>query len=171
MHVRRAKKTYPGTSMELNANLGGAILDAFPEMKVDVHDPQLLITVEIREKIYIYSDLEDGAFTAQPLFRINGEYYTEGGIAKAVKKGKMPSSLSKQEKSDIRWTIMAYAVAVRWLCRDYGRDIPTVIKLIYDAKTRQVRAQYGYERLKSLSEYDDNARCRMWFDEIRAKNL
>ena len=55
------------------------------------------------EKIYIYSDLEDGAFTAQPLFRINGEYYTEGGIAKAVKKGKMPSSLSKQEKSDIRW--------------------------------------------------------------------
>lgn len=123
------------------------------------------------EKIYIYSDLEDGAFTAQPLFRINGEYYTEGGIAKAVKKGKMPSSLSKQEKSDIRWTIMAYAVAVRWLCRDYGRDIPTVIKLIYDAKTRQVRAQYGYERLKSLSEYDDNARCRMWFDEIRAKNL
>ena len=50
MHVRRAKKTYPGTSMELNADLGGAILDAFPEMKVDVHDPQLLITVEIRVK-------------------------------------------------------------------------------------------------------------------------
>lgn len=50
MHVRRAKKTYPGTSMELNADLGGAILDAFPEMKVDVHNPQLLITVEIREK-------------------------------------------------------------------------------------------------------------------------
>ena len=123
------------------------------------------------EEIYIYSDLEDGAFTAQPLFRINGEYYTEGGIAKAVKEGKMTSSLSKQEKSDIRWTIMAYAVAVRWLCRDYGRDIPTVIKLIYDAKTRQVRAQYGYERLKSLSEYDDNIRCRMWFDEIRAKNM
>ena len=55
MHVRRAKKTYPGTSMELNADLGGAILNAFPEMKVDVHNPQLLITVEIREKIYIYS--------------------------------------------------------------------------------------------------------------------
>ena len=123
------------------------------------------------EKIYIYSDLEDGAFTAKPFFRINGEYYTEGDMSKAVKEGKMASALSKQEKSDIGWTIMAYAVAVRWLCRDYGRDIPTVIKLIYDAKTRQVRAQYGYERLKSLSEYDDNIRCRMWFDEIRANNL
>lgn len=68
-------------------------------------------------------------------------------------------------------TILCYSYAVRELCLEYKRDVPTVIKLIYDAKTRQVRAQYGYERLKSLSEYDDNARCRMWFDEIRAKNL
>ena len=29
----------------------------------------------------------------------------------------------------------------------------------------------GYERLKPLNEYADEARCRMWFDEIRAKNL
>lgn len=145
--------------------------DLFSEYQSEMIRQSIAYAENRAEKIYIYSDLEDGAFTAQPLFRINGEYYTEGGIAKAVKKGKMPSSLSKQEKSDIRWTIMAYAVAVRWLCRDYGRDIPTVIKLIYDAKTRQVRAQYGYERLKSLSEYDDNIRCRMWFDEIRANNL
>ena len=123
------------------------------------------------EKIYIYSDLEDGAFTAQPLFRINGEYYTEGGIAKAVKEGKMTSSLSKQEKSDIRWTILGYAYAVRELCLEYKRAMPTVIKIVYDAKTRQVRAQYSYERLKPLNEYADEARCRMWFDEIRAKNL
>lgn len=56
MHVRRAKKTYPGTSMELNAELGGRILEAYPQMKVDVHNPQTVITVEIREKIYIYSE-------------------------------------------------------------------------------------------------------------------
>lgn len=49
--------------------------------------------------------------------------------------------------------------------------MPTVIKIVYDAKTRQARAQYGYERLKPLNEYADEARCRMWFDEIRAKNL
>lgn len=56
MHVRRAKKTYPGTSMELNAQLGEKILEAYPGMTVDVHNPQILITVEIREKIYIYSE-------------------------------------------------------------------------------------------------------------------
>ncbi len=55
MHVRRAKKSYPGTSMELNAALGEKIIYTFPEMKVDVHNPEIMLTVEIRDKIYIYS--------------------------------------------------------------------------------------------------------------------
>ena len=56
VHVRRAKKTYPGTSMELNAKLGEKILEKYPQMRVDVHEPEVLLTIEIREKIYIYSE-------------------------------------------------------------------------------------------------------------------
>ena len=55
VYARRAKKSYPIPSMELAAELGGDILDAFPEMSVDVRNPEILITVEIREKIYLYS--------------------------------------------------------------------------------------------------------------------
>lgn len=55
VQARRARKNYPMDSMEINRELGGAVLDAFPEMKVDVHHPDVLLNVEIREKIYIYS--------------------------------------------------------------------------------------------------------------------
>lgn len=55
MHVRRANKRYPGTSMELNAEFGGILLEAFPQMRVDVHNPEIFLQVEIREKVYIYS--------------------------------------------------------------------------------------------------------------------
>ena len=55
VNARRARKAYPLQSMEINARLGEAILDAFPGMGVDVHHPQLLLNVEIREKIYVYS--------------------------------------------------------------------------------------------------------------------
>ena len=55
IHARRARKNYPMDSMELNRELGGAVLEAFPEMKVDVHEPDVMLHVEIREKIYIYS--------------------------------------------------------------------------------------------------------------------
>ncbi len=55
VNARRARKNYPMDSMELNAALGEKILDAFPEIKVDVHNPDVLLCVEIREKINIYS--------------------------------------------------------------------------------------------------------------------
>lgn len=55
VHSRRGRKNYPLDSMEINAKIGEAILAAFPGMKVDVHNPQLNLHIEIREKIYIYS--------------------------------------------------------------------------------------------------------------------
>ena len=59
--ARRARKNYPRSSMEINCDLGEKILDAFPNMRVDVHQPQILLHVEIREKIYIYSRIIPGA--------------------------------------------------------------------------------------------------------------
>ncbi|MBE5882513.1 MAG: tRNA 4-thiouridine(8) synthase ThiI [Lachnospiraceae bacterium] len=58
--ARRARKNYPMSSMEINCELGGVILDAYPEMKVDVHNPEIELSVEIREKIYIYSETIPG---------------------------------------------------------------------------------------------------------------
>ena len=51
VEARRANKRYPMNSMELNCALGEAVLDAYPEMKVDVHDPEVRLNVEIREEI------------------------------------------------------------------------------------------------------------------------
>lgn len=60
VNARRARKNYPRDSMEINADLGEAILNACPGMKVDVHEPEILLTVEIRERIYIYSEIIPG---------------------------------------------------------------------------------------------------------------
>ena len=60
MVTRRAKKSYPVESMEVNSFLGSRILEAFPTLKVDVHDPEILLHVEIREKIYLYSKIIPG---------------------------------------------------------------------------------------------------------------
>ncbi len=55
VEARRARKNYPKSSMEINCDLGEAILKAFPEIRVDVHKPDVMLHVEVREKIYIYS--------------------------------------------------------------------------------------------------------------------
>ena len=58
--ARRARKNYPMNSMELNAELGGKILEAFEGLKVDVHNPDIEINVEIRNHINIYSMIIPG---------------------------------------------------------------------------------------------------------------
>lgn len=55
VNARRARKNYPMTSMELAAALGEKILDAFPDVRVDVHKPGVVINVEIRSHINVYS--------------------------------------------------------------------------------------------------------------------
>ncbi len=56
VECRRTRKNFELNSQEMNAELGHDILEAFPEMRVDVHHPDVLLRVEVREDfINIYS--------------------------------------------------------------------------------------------------------------------
>jgi len=60
VNARRARKNYPLKSMEINAAIGEALLKAFPEIRVDVHNPQVMLNIEIRKRINIYSETIPG---------------------------------------------------------------------------------------------------------------
>jgi thiamine biosynthesis protein ThiI len=60
VRTRRMNKEYPQDSLEVNAEVGHAVLEACPDMKVDVHTPEITLSIEIREKIYIYSQVIPG---------------------------------------------------------------------------------------------------------------
>ena len=55
VHARRNDKNYPKSSMELNCDLGAALLDKFSGLRVDVHEPEVMVNVEVRNVAYIYS--------------------------------------------------------------------------------------------------------------------
>ena len=49
VEAKRADKTFPLKSPEICAEVGGALLEAFPHLSVDVHNPDEIITVEVRD--------------------------------------------------------------------------------------------------------------------------
>ncbi len=55
VEAKRADKNYQFTSPEICIEMGAYLLKRFPEMKVDVHNPSVRITVEVRTKCYVYS--------------------------------------------------------------------------------------------------------------------
>lgn len=52
---RRADKNYPVNSEQMNRDLGEVILKTFPDTRVDVHKPEVMLHVEIRKVVNIYS--------------------------------------------------------------------------------------------------------------------
>ena len=58
---RRVRKNWPVDSQTMNAAIGEAVLNAFPEIRVNVHTPDIYLNVEIRERIYVYSQVIPGA--------------------------------------------------------------------------------------------------------------
>lgn len=62
VEAKRSDKTFPMKSPELCCELGGVLLDAFPHLTVDVHNPDVTVHVEIREKAaYLHVDQKPGA--------------------------------------------------------------------------------------------------------------
>lgn len=60
MEAKRADKNYPLTTPEMCMDMGGCLLDRFPELKVDVHNPSVRIMIEVRSRSYVYSEVIPG---------------------------------------------------------------------------------------------------------------
>jgi thiamine biosynthesis protein ThiI len=63
VNVNRADKTFPLSSPELAGGLGAALLQRHKNLRVDLHNPDFVINVDIREDggAYIFSDRYPGA--------------------------------------------------------------------------------------------------------------
>ncbi|MCQ2427050.1 MAG: tRNA 4-thiouridine(8) synthase ThiI [Clostridia bacterium] len=62
VETKRADKRFPMRSNEISAELGGVLLSAYHNLKVDVHNPDVTVRVDIRdEAAYISANLEHAA--------------------------------------------------------------------------------------------------------------
>lgn len=131
VNCRRADKSYPLTSVDVNVLLGEAILDAFPETHVDVHEPEVNLQVEIRpEDINIFSKIIPGPGGMPVGSSGRGMLLLSGGIDSPVagylvsKRGvaldaiyfhapPYTSERAKQKVVDLAKIISAYAGPIR----------------------------------------------------------
>jgi len=83
---KRADKTFPLTSIQLSQQVGGALHQAFPNLAVNVHDPELTVFLEIRD---------DAAFVHGPAFAgAGGLPLGMGGAAVTLLSGGIDSPVS-----------------------------------------------------------------------------
>ncbi len=62
VETHRGEKRYPLTSMQISAEIGGRLMEAFPSLRVDVHAPEHVVYLDIREngKALVFGSFEPG---------------------------------------------------------------------------------------------------------------
>ena len=59
---KRSDKSFPMTSIQLSQYVGGELQEAYPDISVDVHNPELTVYVEVRDlAAYVHADPVPGA--------------------------------------------------------------------------------------------------------------
>lgn len=83
--TKRSDKRYPLTGNEVSADIGGYILHNVNGLRVDVHDPQVKLMVELRNNAYVYSKIIEGR---------GGLPYGSGGKATVLMSGGIDSPVA-----------------------------------------------------------------------------
>lgn len=61
VEAKRGDKKFPLNSPQICADVGGHVLKNFPQLKVNVHNPDFILYIEVREETYLYSQIIPGA--------------------------------------------------------------------------------------------------------------
>ncbi|MCI5792164.1 MAG: tRNA 4-thiouridine(8) synthase ThiI [Lachnospiraceae bacterium] len=130
VRAKRADKHYPVNSDVINADVGYDILNSYPESSVDVHHPDFIVYIEIRQRINVFTKVIPGA-GGMPI-GTNGKamLLLSGGIDSPVagymiaKRGVMieavyfhappyTSERAKQKVIDLAKQVASYSGAIR----------------------------------------------------------
>ena len=83
---KRSDKSFPMTSIQLSQYVGGELAEAYPNCRVDVHDPELVVNLEIRDlAAYVH---------AQPVNGAGGMPLGSNGVAVTLLSGGIDSPVS-----------------------------------------------------------------------------
>ncbi len=82
--ARRADKGFPLNSSEIGRDMGSAVLEAFPQLEVNLKSPDMAINIEIRERAYLYAEVTRGLHGLPVGVSGTGMLLLSGGIDSPV---------------------------------------------------------------------------------------
>ena len=146
--------------------------DYFSQLQADMVSICLEYVENRAEKIYIYCSCESNAISSDFFYCINN---------KIVRKHKLNEVISdeNQEKYDVsgdRQTAVLEIIngdieKIYKLCKEYKREIPTEMKLIYDVEKNSLKAEYRYDLVYSNDPVKSARHVAMeWFEKVKLEN-
>lgn len=146
--------------------------DKFTELQSDMISICLEYVEDRTDKVYVYASHEGGIISSSFFYLINNKYVECHKVNDALESGDKGYDVSPERMLTVLQIINEDIEKIEVLCKEYGRDIPTEMKLIYDVKNGNFKAEYKYDLVYSNDEVKTADHIAdEWFEEIQDNNL
>ncbi|MDT3763916.1 immunity protein YezG family protein [Priestia filamentosa] len=146
--------------------------DKFSELQGDMISICMEFVEDRADKVYVYVSCEKGVISSSFFYSINNTYVEAHKVNDALKDGDQTIDVSPKRGFMVLDIINSNIRKIRELCKEYERDMPTEMKMIYDVKSGGVQAEYNYDLVHTIDDVKtSSAFADEWFEEIKNNNL
>jgi hypothetical protein len=142
--------------------------DEFTKLQADMVSICLENVENRAEKIYIYCSFEDRVVSSGLFYKINGHILQKHKLNDGIRRGEKQYDVSLDRLFAVIKIINDDIKAMIKLCKEYDRDMPTQIKLIYNVEKNSLNADLKYDIMYSnhptKTAYD---MVEEWFAEVK----
>lgn len=146
--------------------------DKFSELQADMISICMEYVEDRADKVYLYASCEEGVVSSSYFYLINNKYVECHKVNDALSKGEEEYDVSQDRQFAVLDIINEDVEKIKELCKEYEKDMPTELKLIYNVKSGKLQAEYEYDLVYTNDDVktaDDIA--EEWFEEIKTNKL
>lgn len=132
--------------------------DYFSEIQADMVAICLEYVEKRAERIYIYYSCEKGMLSSGFFFKVNGKIVKKNRLNDVIVEGQKEYDVSIPRQAQAVNIINDDIVALKKVCQEHQKEMPTQIKLVYDVAANRLNADYKYDIIfsndKKKTAYD-----------------
>ena len=119
--------------------------DRFSELQADMISICMEYVENRADKVYVYASCEEDMISSSFFYLINNKYVECHKVNDALENGEEKYDVSPERMFQVLQIIGEDIEEIETLCKEYEKDMPTEMKLIYDAKSGKFKAEYKYD--------------------------
>ena len=146
--------------------------DKFSELQADMISICMEYVEDRADKVYVYASCEEGIISSSFFYLINNKYVKSHKLNDALENGEERYDVSTERGFMVLDIINENTEKIKVLCKAYERDMPTEMKLIYDVKSGNFKAEYKYDSVYTNDDIKTAHHiANEWFEELKNNNL
>ncbi|KIV72536.1 immunity protein YezG family protein [Bacillus mycoides] len=146
--------------------------DRFSELQADMISICMEYVEDRADKVYVYASCEESIISSSFFYLINNKYVKNHKVNEALEDGDERYDVSPKRGFMVLRIINEDIKKVKVLCKEYEKDMPTEMKLIYDVKSGKFKAGYKYDLVYTIDDIKTADHiANEWFEEVKNNNL